>query len=161
MTDFQQRLKKAIDRGVRRNETRVREAEAKALSEEECKRLHTTYRLQISEHIETCARQMTGHFPGFEFQTVFGERGWGAACLRDDFGSIGGKRTNYYSRLEMTVRPYSSLHVLELSAKGTIRNKEVFNRNQFEKLADADPESFLELVDLWILEYAELFAAAS
>ena len=63
--------------------------------------------------------------------------------------------------LEMTVRPYSSLHVLDLAAKGTIRNKEVFNRNYFEKLSEVDPDTFAELIDLWVLEYAEQFAATS
>ena len=59
----------------------------------------------------------------------------------------------------MSIRPFSSLCVLELLAKGTIRNKEIFNRTHFEKLADADPETFRELIDVWVLEYAELFAA--
>jgi len=61
--------------------------------------------------------------------------------------------------LEMTVRPASALHVLELAAKGTIRNKEVFNRNYFETLQDVDLEKFLELVDVWVVEYAESYAA--
>jgi hypothetical protein len=70
-----------------------------------------------------------------------------------------GHRTNEYSRLEVTVRPYSPAHVLDLAAKGTIRNKEVFNRNYYEELADADEEKFRELIDMWVLEYAELYAA--
>ncbi len=70
-----------------------------------------------------------------------------------------GQRSNQYSRLEMTIRPFSSLYVLELTAKGTIRNREVFNRNHFEKLEDADQDNFIELIDHWVLEYAELFAA--
>jgi len=36
-----------------------------------------------------------------------------------------------------------------LAAKGTIRNKEVFNRNYFEKLQDVDLGEFMELVDAW------------
>jgi hypothetical protein len=35
----------------------------------------------------------------------------------------------------------------------------VFNRNYFERLPDVDLDKFLELIDLWILEYAELYAA--
>ncbi len=158
MTDFEERLKRASERGERRSDARTRDAQAKALSEEECKRLHSTYRLKLSEHVEACVRKLSGHFPGFQYETIYGERGWGAACHRDDFGSKGGKRSSFYSRLEMTVRPYSTLHVLDLAAKGTVRNREVFNRNHFEKLAEADPDGFLEMIDLWVLEYAELFA---
>ena len=49
--------------------------------------------------------------------------------------------------------------MLDLAAKGTVRNREVYNRNHFEKLDEADPDNFAELIDLWILEYAELYAA--
>lgn len=160
MTDFDERLKKAIERGQHRGETRSQRAREKALSEEELKSLHTKYRLDLSEHVERCVRQLPDHFPGFRFQSVYGERGWGAACVRDDVGvGSGGKRTNFYSRFEMTVRPFSASHVLELSAKGTIRNKEAFNRSHFEKLGDVDPESFAQLIDFWVLDYAELYAA--
>jgi hypothetical protein len=116
--------------------------------------------LQLSEHIEKCVRQVPNYFPGFRYETLYGERGWGAACSRDDLRVTGeGRRKNDYSRLEMTVRPTTSASVLDLAAKGTIRNKEVFNRNYFEKLPDIDLDKFLELIDLWILEYAELYAA--
>jgi hypothetical protein len=162
MTDFQERLRKAIERGERRGKQHAREAEAKALSEEEYRRLHSNYRLQLSEHIETCVKQLPQHFPGFQFETIYGERGWGAGCRRDDFGRTrDGQRTNYLSRLEITVRPHSPLNILDLAAKGTIRNKEVFNRNHFEKLGDVDPEDFENLIDLWVPEYAELFAASA
>ncbi len=161
MTDFEQRMHKAVERGQRRSEERAQEVRAKALSAEELKRLHTDYRLQLSEYIERCVESLPHLFPGFKFETIYGERGWGAGASRDDVGTEGGRRRNFYSRLEMTIRPFSSLHVLELVANGTIRNKEVFNRSHFEKLHDADPETFRELIDVWILEYAELFAARS
>ena len=78
-------------------------------------------------------------FPGYQYETIYGDKGWGGACFRDDLRIAGGQRTSNYSRLEMTVRPYSpSLHVLELAAKGTIRNKEAFNRNYYEKLEEVD-----------------------
>ena len=64
-----------------------------------------------------------------------------------------------YSRLEITVAPYSSYHALELAAKGTVRNKEAYSRTYFEKLHEADVEKFRELVDVWALEYAEQYAA--
>jgi hypothetical protein len=59
----------------------------------------------------------------------------------------------------VTIRPYSALHVLELAAKGTVLNREVFNRTWFEELATANEPKFRELIDAWVLEYAELYAA--
>lgn len=156
--DFERRLEKAIERGQRRGDAKAASERAKALSEEELKRLHSEYRLSISEHIEQCLERLPSYFPGFEYETIYGERGWGAACRRDD---VGRGRSTYYSRLELTVRPYTSSQVLELTAKGTVRNKEVFDRKHFERLHDVDPDSFIELVDRWILEYAELFSATS
>lgn len=157
--DFEHRLQKAVQRGQRRADEKARQDEAKALSEEEVKRLHSKYRLALSEQIENCVQQLANQFPGFDFQPIFGERGWGAAAKRDDIEMSRGSRTNYYSRLEMTIRPFSDVHILELTAKGTIRNREVFNRSHFEKLAEADEQNFAEMIDLWILEYAELYAA--
>ena len=78
---------------------------------------------------------------------------------QDQIRCRGGQRVSYYSRLEMTIRPYSSLHVLDLAAKGTIRNKEFFRRNHYQPLQEVDLTSFTELIDLWSLEYAELYAA--
>ena len=158
---FDERLQKAIQRGKRRNESRRREAAEEALSAEELKRLHNQYRLHLSEQIEECLGQLPHHFPGFDYETIFGERGWGAACWRDDIRMRTGRRENDYSRLEMTIRPFGSYHVVELAAKGTIRNKEVFNRTYYEKIEDADAAKFAELIDVWVLEYAELYAAAT
>ncbi len=45
------------------------------------------------------------------------------------------------------------------AAKGTIRNREAFNRNYFEELATADEPKFRDLIDAWALEYAEMYAA--
>lgn len=159
--NFNERLQKAIQRGQRRSEDKARQAKEKQLSEDELKRLHTRYRLQLSEHIEKCLKTLPGHFPGFDYQTVFGERGWGGSCSRDDIRMSGGRRNNDYSRLEMTIRPYSEYHVVDLTTKGTIRNKEVFSRNYFETIPDIDEAKFTELIDLWVLEYAELYAAKS
>lgn len=157
--DFENRLQQAIQRGQRRQELDQQVARAEALSEDELRRRHGQLRLQLSEHIEHCIRRLPQHFPGFQYETIYGERGWGAACSRDDLRMEAGRRGSDYSRLEMTVRPYSSYHVVDLVAKGTIRNKEVFNRSHFEEIARVDAARFLELVDLWVLEFAELFAA--
>ena len=159
--DFEQRMQRAIQRGQNRRDEKARTERAKALSEEEFKRLHSEYQLRLSEHIENCVQKLPNHFPGFRYETIYGDRGWGAACYRDDVGpGAGGKRENFYSRLEVTIRPFSRYHVLDLAAKGTIRNKEIFNRNHYEELADADPDKFAELIDIWVLEYAELFSAS-
>jgi hypothetical protein len=122
--DFEQRLTKAIERGQRASEERAQAQREKAVSEEEFKRLHGQYRLRLSDQIEQCLRRLPDHFPGFRYETLVGDRGWGAAVSRDDLGlPSGGRRQNLFSRLEMTVRPMSSYHVLELAAKATIRNK--------------------------------------
>jgi hypothetical protein len=159
--DFEERLQRAIHRGQRRQEASAEAARARQMSEEEFRRLHSQYRLDLSEHIEECIRRLVCHFPGFQFETIFGERGWGAACYRDDFQIDRGQRSSGYSRLEITVRPYSEFHVVDLQAKGTIRNKEVFSRRHHEKLEDLDEDSFQNLIDVWVLEYAELYSASS
>ncbi len=159
MTGFEERLSKAVERGHKRNVERQQAEKQKTLNEEQLKNLHTKYRLEFSERIEECVGQVPNHFPGFQVETIYGDRGWGAACSRDDVGpGSGGKRANFYSRLEMSIRPYSSLHVVELAAKGTIRNKEAFNREHFELINDVDTDTFLNLIDVWVLEYAELYA---
>ena len=160
--NFDERLSKAIHRGQQRgNEVAQRKAD-QVLNEEELKRLHSQYRLGLIEQIEDCVKRLSGHFPGFRFETIYGDRGWGAAVSRDNLEvDSGGRRTSYYSRLEMTIRPFSDANVLDLAAKGTVRNKEHFNRNHFEKLEEIDRDSFVELIDLWVLEYAELYATKS
>ena len=160
--EFHKRLEKAIERGQRTGDARARAEAERAVTEKELARLHSQYRLQLSERIETCLRQLADHLPGFRFETVVNERGWGAALSRDDVGRrSGGGRTNYFSRLEMLIRPASSYHVLDLAAKATISNKELFNRSHFQGLTEVDPTSFTEMIDLWVLEYAELYAAKS
>lgn len=155
--DFQDRLKKAIERGQQRGADRAAEQKAREISEEECKRLHTEYRLQLCEHIEASLRELPNQFPGFQFETLYGDRGWGAACNRDDLGA---GRNSFFSRIEMSVMPHSQLNVLELAAKGTVRNKEIFRRSHYAELGNVDIQVFHELVDLWVLDYAEQYAAS-
>ena len=158
--DFKERLHRATERGQQAKDVKAREEAAKALSEEECRRLHSGYRLQLTEHIESCLKQLAENFPGFNFQTVVDEKGWGAAVRRDDLSLSAGRRDNLFSRLAMTISPHSEFHVLELVAKGAIRNKENFNRNHYELLKDADLDSFQQLIEQWTLEYAEHYAAS-
>lgn len=157
--DFHERLQKAIERGERRGSAEAEAARRKAMSEEELRQLHTQYRLQFSEHIERCLEMLPNHFPGFRLETIYGERGWGAGVRRDDIRIVNGRRNDEYSRLEMTIRPISSVMVVDLSGKGTIRNKEAFTRSYFEKIEDVDPQKFEQLIDAWVLEYAEMYAA--
>ena len=160
--DFQERLQQAIQRGQNRSSARAAAARAKALSAEELRHLHNELRLALSDHIERCIAALPQHFPGFEVETLYGDAGWGAAAKRDDAGRTHGKgRGNFYSRLEVTVRPVSSAFVVEIAAKGTIRNKEVFAHRHYEKVTEANAQSFCELIDAWVLEYAEMFAAAA
>lgn len=160
--DFEKRLEKAIHRGHRVSRAQAEAELREALSEEELKRLHSQYRLELSEHIEACLSKLPQHFPGFQYTTVVGDRGWGGQVSRDDFArSPGGGRESAFSRLEVVIRPFSSARVLEVNAKGTIRNKEVFNRTRYQRLDEAETASFKEMIDLWVLEYAEMYAARS
>lgn len=159
MSEFEDRLKDAIDRGKRRGDAAQRQAQEAAMNEEQLKQLHSKIRLAISERIEECVRKLPQYFPGFEFETIYGDKGWGAACSRDDIRLNSGRRENLYSRLEIIVRPYSKYHLVDIASKGTIKNRELFNRHHFRKLDEAEKEEFLELVDRWVVEFAELFAA--
>ncbi len=157
--DFKQRLQRASDRGQQTKQTRTAEAEAKALSEEECRRLHTQYRLAICDHTEACLKQMADNIPGFIFKIVANDKGWGASVSRDDLSLASGQRKNLFSRYALLVSPFSKYHVLDLVAKGTVCNKENFHRNHYQLLKETDLDSFLELVELWTLDYAEQYAA--
>lgn len=162
MSEFEKRLEKALRRGQRASDVRAQAEAEKAVSEQELRGLHTKYRLELSEHIEKCLQELGRHLPGFQYETVVSDRGWGAAVSRDDVDmSARRRRTNYYSRLELVIRPVSKYFVLELAGKGTIRNKEYFNRTHYERLADVDLDSFIEMIDHWVLEFAELYAAKS
>jgi len=154
--DFQERLAKAIERGQRLSEQEELALRKRALTEEELRRLHANYRLPLTERIEACLKQLPDHFPGFVYSSLMSDRGWGGVVSRDD---VGAGRVNYFSRLEVVIRPFSGSHVLEVSAKGTIRNKEVYHRTHYQRLTQADPETFANMIDLWVLEYAELYAA--
>ncbi|MGD9127101.1 MAG: hypothetical protein PVH19_06950 [Planctomycetia bacterium] len=159
---FQDRLSKAIERGEHISDRRSKAEAQKRLNEQELKRLHSEYRLQLSEQIESCLRALLNHFPGFQYETIVGEKGWGGAISRDDIGfEERRKRRNYYSRLELVIRPVSKYFVLDLAGKGTIRNKEIFSRSHFQRIDEVDLHSFEEMIDNWTLEYAERFAASN
>ena len=159
--EFQQRLQKAIERGQRASVAREQAQRDQAVNEKELQRLHTQYRLELSERIERCLKNVADQFPGFNFENIVDERGWGGAISRDDLRLGPSGRTTAFSRLEMVIRPYSSSHILELIGKATILNREVFNRSQYHGLTEADLTSFTEMIDRWALEFAELYAGKS
>ncbi|MGD9854181.1 MAG: hypothetical protein AB7U20_04440, partial [Planctomycetaceae bacterium] len=95
------------------------------------------------------------------FHSILNEEGWGARITRDDISLQRGiGSSSRYSRLEMTISPLGSAPIVELLAKGTIRNKEIFSRTYYQRLEQVDTESFREMIDLWVLEFAERFAAS-
>src|SRR6267154_5602856 len=97
--DFEQRLQRAVERGARSAEPKRRSEAEQALTEEQCKRLHSQYRLQLSEYIERCVAKLGQYFPGFRFESVVSDRGWGGAVSRDDMQlARGGRRSNSLSR---------------------------------------------------------------
>lgn len=158
--DFDKRLEKAIERGHKQRESVGRAKAEQAVSEDDLRTLHSKCRLDLSEHIEKCLKALADRFPGFRFQTVVEEDGWGARINRDDLVVDRGRRSdNRYSRFEMLIRPFSSAHIIEMVAKGAIRNKEVISRSHYQFLSECDLDSFAELIDLWVLEYAEKYAS--
>jgi hypothetical protein len=159
--EFKSRLEAAVARGKQRAETSSSQQRQQQLSEEELRRLHTSCRLTLSEQIESAIHGVTDHFPGFQQESLYGEVGWGSACFRDDLRIESGHRTNQYSRLEMVIRPYSDLRVLDLKGKSTAMNRELFNRNYYAAVADVEIDEFKNLINTWAIEYAEVYAAKS
>jgi len=159
--DFRERLQRAAERGERARDAEAREAAARALSEDECRRLHSTYRLTLCDHIEKCLHDLADNFPGFRVETVAEESGLGSAAARDDVNLPRRRADSLFSRVQLVVGPFNKYHVLDVTAKGTVRNKEVFSRNFYQRLNEVDLERFRELIEQWVLDYAELYAATA
>lgn len=164
--DFEQRLQQAIQRGRQASSAEDQARTQRILGAEELRKLHSEYRLQLSEHIDTCLQQLKGHLRGFNMSTIMGDEGWGAELQRDDLGPGGGGGgssktyySRYFSRLLLVVKPFSSAHVVEVTCKGTVRNKEVLNRSQFIQLPDVDVTALQQALDQWVLEFAEKYTA--
>ncbi len=159
MSEFEDRLKAAIQRGHQRGKIEQAETANAKQQAELLRRQHTKIRLELSEHIESVIKKMTDYFPGFRYENVFGESGWGAACWRDNLVLKEGSRQTHYSRFEMVIRPVNEFLVIDVHAKGTIANREVLTRNFYLPVAEADIEHFKKLIDAWALSYAELLSA--
>lgn len=160
--EFEKRLERAIQRGQQARDAQTREELQRAMSDDDYRNLHSSGRIELSEHIDTCLRRVVDYFPGFTFQSIVTPDGWGAKVSRDDLrGRAGTGMNRFYSRLELLVRPYTQTRILELVARGTILNKEVLSRNHFQFLNELDLPGYRELIDQWVVEYAEKFAAAN
>lgn len=158
--DFSERLKRATQRGHSARAEKELEAAATAMSAEEMRRLHSQHRLLLTDHIEHRLRELADNLPGFKVAPLVEDRGWGAGISRDDLMMVRGKRQNLYSRLQVLVGPFNEFHVMDITAKGAVRNKENFTRSHHRPIAEFDAEDFKELVDRWVLDYAEEYAAA-
>lgn len=158
--NFEDKIKKAISRGQQRATSRADSERKKAMTAEEIRRRHNEYRLSLSEYIEHALRPLQTHFPGFDYETIYGSRGWGGAISREDLGrGPSGKSGAFFSRLEVTVRPQNEFNVVNIAGKGTIKNKEMLSWNHFTDIEDYREQEFQQKIDSWILEYAEQFAA--
>lgn len=157
--DFKDRLRQATERGHQQREVRQAEQQAAALSEEEYRRQHASLRRALTEHIESCLHQLADHYPGFRYETVVDERGWGSAIARDDLHLEAGRRTNLFSRLQVLVSPYNEFKVLDVVAKGAIRNKENFSRNHYQEIDAVDLDEFKQFIEKWVLDYAQRYAS--
>lgn len=159
MSDFDERLQKAIGRGQKAREAQGEAVGAEKATADDLRTIHSQLRLALSEHIEAGLRKLCDHFPGFEFSTIVNEDGWGARITRDDINLRGGSNRNLYSRLEMLVKPFSDAHILDINTKGTIRNRESLNRSNYRLLAEASEDDLKEIIDGLVLEFAEQYSA--
>ena len=158
--DFDNELEAAIERGRKSGQARQSSARRAEMTAEQIRNRHNDFRLHLSDHIEKCLRKLANHFPGFAYETIYGSRGWGGAIARNDLDrGPDGRAGSFFSRLEITVRPQNEFNVVNISGKGAIRDKEVLSWNHFEDILDADQNVFEKLIDAWVLEFAEQFAA--
>jgi len=155
---FEEKLKRAIRRGQQHAVDQAELRKRKQMTEDEYRRKHTECRLAISDKIEIALKTVADHIPGFTYETVYGDKGWGGAISRDDVQIRSGKRTTLFSRLEITVRPFSDVKIVDLVAKGTVRNQEIFTRDFHEMIDAVEIDSFLQSTDQWVLEYVEKYS---
>jgi hypothetical protein len=158
--DFEQRLQRAIERGEKSRDVRDRAAVERQLSAEELRSRHSSARTDLSDTIEACLRKLGDHYPGFQYQSLIGADGWGAKISRDDLRLQPGRASEtLYSRLEMIVTPMGNVPIIEVVGKGTIRNREVYHRRHYQQLSQLDLHVFEQMIEQWVLEYAEQYAA--
>ena len=157
--DLRKRLQEAINRGQTRA-THPTGGDPGAMTPEKLKNLHNQFRLELSSYIESVVAQIVDQLPGFNQETLFGDKGWGTAVYRDDLLLTKKVRDNHYSRLEMFIRPMNDFHILDLATKATIRNREVWNRSVFHPLVEVNLEVYREQINLWAVQFVEQYSAS-
>ena len=158
--DFDDQLEKAIERGQQRNTKRDQDRKKQSLNADEIKRRHNEFRLHLSDHIEKSMNRVAERFPGFEYEIIYGSKGWGGAIHRQDLTrGPDGRSGSFFSRLQLSVRPINDYNVVNIAGKGTISDKELFSWNHFEDIDEATFEGFEEKLNNWILQFVEQFAA--
>jgi len=158
--DFEDKLEQAIQRGQDRNAAKANSQKKTELSKEAIRNRYNEIRLNLSDHIEVGLKKIASHFPGFEYETIYGAKGWGGALSRNDLDrGPDGKAGSFFSRVEMTVRPQNEFNVINIVGKGTIRDKELFVWNHYDSIAQSNQAEFIQMIDNWLLQFAEQFAA--
>ena len=158
--DFDSELEKAIQRGQERTTAKNSAKKQAEASKEELRNRHNDFRLNLSEYIESGLKKLANHIPGFDYDIIYGAKGWGGALTRNDIDrGPDGRAGTFFSRIELTVRPQNEFNVVNIAGKGTIRDKEIFVWNHFEDIHDANQESLEQMLDKWVLQFAEQFAA--
>ena len=158
--DFESKLEKAIQRGQNRNVAKTNAQKQSELSKEDIRNQHNDFRLNLSDYIESGLKKLANHIPGFDYETIYGSKGWGGALSRVDLDrGPSGKAGSFFSRIEITVRPQNEFNVVNIVGKGTIRDKELFTWNHYEAILEAKQADFEQMIDNWILQFAEQFAA--
>jgi len=158
--DFESKLEQAIQRGQNRTAAKNDAQKKSQMSKEEVRNRYNEFRLNLSDYIEVGLKKLANHFPGFDYETIYGAKGWGGAMSRNDLDrGRDGKAGSFFSRIEITVRPQNEFNVINIAGKGTIRDKEMFTWNHFDAILDAEQPDFEKMIDNWILQFAEQFAA--
>ena len=158
--NFEDQLEKAIQRGQQRNLKREQDRKQRSLDAVDIKQRHSEFRLRLSDHIESTLKQLAERFPGFDYEIIYGTKGWGGAIHRTDLTrGPDGRAGSFFSRLELSVRPLNDYHVVNIAGKGTIADKELFSWNHFEDIAEAKIETFEQKLSDWMIQFAEQFAS--
>lgn len=158
--DFEDQLEKAIERGQQRITKRDQDRKKQSLNADDIKRRHNEFRLHLSDHIEKSLNRLSERFPGFEYEIIYGTKGWGGAIYRQDLTrGPDGRAGSFFSRLELSVRPINDYNVVNIAGKGTIADKELFSWNHFEDIDEATFEAFEDKLNNWMIQYVEQFAA--
>jgi hypothetical protein len=159
MTDFRSRIQRAVNSGKGADRGRAAEKREARQAGRKIRELHENFDGELRPHIHTCLEELNREFPAFDMQEVYNEKGRGYALARDDAIRGGSERRDrYYSRLEIYVHHFKDHGYLEVSAKGSIRNKEKYERSEDDRLETLEIDLFKRFVERVVVEYAHDFA---